>query len=556
MRLGVLLLACLSMAAPFCLQQPKPATAPDRSAALSEAQALYRKGSFDLGIVRYNEVLKADPASGAAYAGIIRCYLKQDKVQEADDTLQKALQSVPSHPDVRVAEGELLFRQGEIPEAEKLFNEVIAAPPDPAQPNAKPNARAYLGAARVASANAMYAREHILISRAYALDKSDPEIRRLWAEMQPPSDRVQALADYLAQTANDDEDTRRRLQEHLDLLRASQSVQRDHCRPSSEVKSTKLALRPILFGNGGASGSGLNVLVNGKTVRLLLDTGTSGILISGKVAAEAGLKSVSEIRMSGIGDKPDAPSHVAWADSVQIGEMPFHNCPVYVVERVPRDSDGIIGADVFSNFLIELDFPNSLFSLTPLPPRPGETPSEASLHVGTEQPGAGTEGKSPPETGPGEESKTASLFEDRYLAPEMHSYVQIFRVGHLLLVPTTIDEKSSKLFLLDTGAFDNTITPAAAREVTKVHRAPRVDVRGLNGDVKKVYVADQVTLDFGHLRQTVPNIVSIDMTRTSRAAGTEVSGALGMAMLSLLKVRIDYRDALADFQYTPRPGRR
>ena len=136
MRLGVLLLACLSMAAPFSLQQPKPATAPDRSAALSEAQALYRKGSFDLGIVRYNEVLKADPASGAAYAGIIRCYLKQDKVQEADDTLQKALQSVPSHPDVRVAEGELLFRQGEIPEAEKLFNEVIAAPPDPAQPNA------------------------------------------------------------------------------------------------------------------------------------------------------------------------------------------------------------------------------------------------------------------------------------------------------------------------------------------------------------------------------------------------------------------------------------
>ena len=544
------------MAEPFLLQQPKPATPSDPAAALAEAQGLYRKGSFDLAVVRYNDVLKADPSSGDAYAGVIRCYLKQDKVQEADDTLQKALQTIPSHPEVRVAEGELLFRQGEIPESGKLFEEVIAAPPDPAQANAKPNARAYLGAARVAGASAMYAREHILISRAHALDKSDPEIRRLWIETQLPSDRVQSLADYLSQTTNDDEETRRRLQEHLDFLKASQAAQRERCRPASEIKSTKLSLRPVLFGSAGASGSGLNVQVNGKPARLLLDTGTSGILIGGKAAADAGLKGVSDIRLSGVGDKPDAPAHVAWADSLQIGEMQFRNCPVYVIDRVPRDSDGIIGADVFSNFLIELDFPNSMLSLSPLPPRPGETPATAPLHVGGEEPGTDTEGKSTAEGGAGGDSKAASRFEDRYLAPEMHAYVQIFRIGHMLLVPTTIDEKSSKLFLLDTGAFDNTITPAAAREVTKIHRAPRIDVRGLNGDVKKVYVADQVTLDFGHLRQTVPNIVSIDMSRTSRQVGTEISGTLGMAMLNLLRVRIDYRDALADFNYTPKPPRR
>jgi hypothetical protein len=73
--------------------------------------------------------------------------------------------------------------------------------------------------------------------------------------------------------------------------------------------------------------------------------------------------------------------------------------------------------------------------------------------------------------------------------------------------------------------------------------------------VKKVYVADRVMLDFGHLRQTVPDIVAIDMSRVSRQAGTEVSGTLGMVMLRLLKVRLDYRDALADFQYTPQPTR-
>jgi predicted aspartyl protease len=138
----------------------------------------------------------------------------------------------------------------------------------------------------------------------------------------------------------------------------------------------------------------------------------------------------------------------------------------------------------------------------------------------------------------------------------MHSYVQAYRMGHYLLIPTTVDGKEQKLFLLDTGAFDNTISTAAAQEVTKIHRAPRIEVSGMKGSVKKVYVADKVTLDFGHLRQTVPDMVSIDMSPISRRVGTEVSGTLGMVMLHLLRIRLDYRDALADFQYAPKAPRR
>src|SRR5215469_13194422 len=152
-------------------QQPSPANAPsDPAPVLSDAVNLYRKGSFDQALAKYNDALKADPQSGEAYAGIIRCYLKQDKVREADEALQKGLQSNPASPDLKTAEGELLFRQGEIPEAGKLFDYVIATPPDPVHPNAPPNARAYLGAARVSAANAMYAREHILLTRAHTLD--------------------------------------------------------------------------------------------------------------------------------------------------------------------------------------------------------------------------------------------------------------------------------------------------------------------------------------------------------------------------------------------------
>ncbi len=155
---------------------------------------------------------------------------------------------------------------------------------------------------------------------------------------------------------------------------------------------------------------------------------------------------------------------------------------------------------------------------------------------------------------PQSKASTSKYF-DRDIAPEMHSYVQVFRIGHMLLVPTKINEGPEKLFLLDSGSFDNTIALEAAQEVTKIHRAPRIEVKGIKGDVKKVYVADRVVLDFGHLRQTVPNMVAIDMSHVSREAGTEVSGTLGMVMLGLLKIRLDYRDALADFQYKQPPAR-
>lgn len=533
-------------------QQSVPTATPDPAPLLADALNLYRKGSFDQALGKYNDILRADAHSGDAYAGMIRCYLKQDKVHEADDALQKGLQANPASTDLKVAEGELLFRQGEIPEAGRLFDDVIATPPDPVHPNTPPNARAYLGAARVAEANAMYARQHILLTRAHNLDAADPDIRKLWIETLSTDDSIQSLEDYLAHPNNDDEATRHRLSARLDFLKAARSEKADRCRPVSDITKTKTGMMSISLGNNTWQGSGLAVEINGKPSRLLLDTGASGVLVSAQLGNLAGLKPLAAVPMGGIGDRPDTTAHIAYADSVKIGEMEFRNCALYIVDRLPAAVDGIIGTDVFAQFLIELDFPTSTMQLSQLPPRPGETPSKATLSSSGDA-AAEPETKS---SGSGAQTHPASRYQDRDIAPEMHSYVQTFRLGHNLLIPTTIDGRSQKLFLLDTGSFDNTISTAAAQEVTKIHRAPRIDVKGINGSVKKVYVADSVTLDFGHLRQTVPNMVAIDLTGTSRATGTEVSGTLGMVMLRLLKVRLDYRDALADFQYVQKPPRR
>ena len=40
------------------------------------------------------------------------------------------------------------------------------------------------------------------------------------------------------------------------------------------------------------------------------------------------------------------------------------------------------------------------------------------------------------------------------------------------------------------------------------------------------------------------------MLEQSRSIGTEVSGVLGLSVLSLFKLTIDYRDGLVNFEYS------
>ena len=131
----------------------------------------------------------------------------------------------------------------------------------------------------------------------------------------------------------------------------------------------------------------------------------------------------------------------------------------------------------------------------------------------------------------------------------MQSYTRVFRFGHDLLIPTSIGKVPHKLFLMDTGAMFNFISPAAAREVTKVHGDSDTVVKGISGKVDKVYSANKAILQFGHLRQENQDMTAFDTKPISDGVGTEVSGFLGFVLLRFLDIKIDYRDALVDFQY-------
>jgi tetratricopeptide (TPR) repeat protein len=531
---GILLFLCVVriFAPSAALAQDSPpanVVAPSPPAAVSpsiaDAQRLYRTGKFDAAIQEY-ALLENGPQAALAYVGLERIYLKQKKPADAYAAVAKAVELAPDSVDTKVAQGEVLYRQGKIGEAEVQFVGVINSHAN--------NARAYLGLAHLSAAASLYHREKQMIDRAHEIDPDDPDITRFWLSMLTLGDRINALRDYLVKDANLDGETRHNFELELTRLQSLPVVAPHPCRMTSKISSTQADLTQMLIDAHHLRGFGLNVKLNGTASRLLLDTGVGGILLDQKIAAKAGIKKIAGNDVRGVGDKGPTEGYLGYADSIQIGDIEFQDCRVEVIERnSAAGEEGLIGADVFGHFLVDMDFPDGKFRLSELPPRPDEAPAPAALDAGS----------SPAPT---------TNFHDRYIAPEMQSYSRVFRFGHMLLVPTTLNNSVTKLFLMDTGGGTNAISADAAREVTKVWEDEHLTINGLNGNVKHAFRADELTLKFGNLEQNNQNVIAFDFKNTSDSIGTEVSGTLGFAMLDLLDVKIDYRDGLMNFTFDPK----
>jgi predicted aspartyl protease len=506
----------------------------------------YRKGDFTAATAKFQEVLRDNPKSPDAYAWLTRAYLKQKNVDQAFETVTAGLAANDSAP-VRVALGEVYFRQGKIHEAEHEWVQVINS--------GHPEPRAFLGLCRVRYSLAMYKHGKEMIDRAHELDPADPEITREWIDTLRRPERIKYLEDYLASPNNDDSE-RQATRTYIDYLKARAEEPRRKCHLVGEVGATETNLERLFIDPQHLRGYGLMVTVNGRKARLMLDTGAGGILVDRVIAEKAGLTKMLATRIGGIGDKGSKSGYVSFARSIKIGDLEFQDCPVEVLEkRSVVGEEGLIGANVFGDFLVDLDFPNEKLRLSLLPKRPDDPSGPAGLHSDEGGSGLsdGDDEDSDPAAGRAASSdKTAppaSLqFRDGYIAPEMKSFTRVYRFGHMILVPTTVGKVEGKLFLMDTGATTNHITPSAAREVTKVHGDDTI-VKGLSGSVKNVYTADKAVLQFGHLRQENQDLLTFNFDSISDDVGTEVSGTLGFTMLHLLDIKIDYRDNLVDFAY-------
>ncbi len=455
-------------------------------------------------------VLAASALLGAEAGDTValgRKALRNDGVATAWRLAQKATNDTPDSATAHEFAGEVLFRQGEFAQAEAEFRRAAKLDAN--------FALAWWGLARVSECSSMYKTAAEYFRRAYTLDPKDPRIVRDWAIRLSVQQQAEALEKYSSMAGRADsgadlEDLQQRLQFARVVRGRTLTVL------ESPYKATVIPLAALVNDKNHTRSYGLQVNLNGSLMKLMLDTGATGIVIPRRAADQAGVTRLSQASMRGFGDSAKlSGGYRGVARRLLIGDVEFRDALISVVDQDSvGPADGLIGTNVFGAFLVTVDFAGRELRLNPLPGfHPGENP-----------------------------------IQDRTIPTGLEKAAQIYRLGTLLLIPARVNGSREALFVIDTGADRSLISYDLAAEVSKLSRDPKLHMSGVNGQVADLYQTGTVLLQFAGFEQKNLGMTSIDTWEQSRRIGTEISGFLGLPVLDLFTLTIDYRDGLVNFE--------
>ncbi|HEY2497545.1 MAG TPA: aspartyl protease family protein [Candidatus Angelobacter sp.] len=474
------------------LAQPSPAA---DQVALSHARQLFRQADFRGAAAEFRKITDSQP-SPEAYSGLVRSLLKADEVKAADESSLKGLTTLPGSALVHAARGDVYFRRGLIPQAEEEYETALKIDGQ--------LARGWLGQGKVDAVYTRHSKAKAAIAKAHELDPDDGDAFYEWAIRQPYPENVAALERHLAEFHNDAEEERHE-REYKEFLKALAG--RKVWIPARDVERAEIKMELLTIGpNMVHRGYGLRVRLSDRTtVTLLLDTGSSGVTITRKLAEKIGATKLSEQALEGVGKSGPALGYKAWIDKVVIGDLEFHDCFIHASSRETAEVDGVIGTDVFAKYLITLDHPAHKLRLEPLPTRAQPEISEQAGDL-----------------------------------------TQAFSFGHLLLLPTEVGKKAAGLFVIDSGSNGNTISPELARSVPGM-RAFNVPMSGISGIVNSAFMTDDANLRFANTNRKSERINTVDLHSVSKDLGVEISGQIGFSAMESMKVTLNYRDGLVQF---------
>ncbi len=407
-----------------------------------------------------------------------------------------AERAAPDQAETLALLGDVSFRRADFETSEGYFSAAIAANPN--------CARAHLGLGRLDLLHfrRVSALQHMVA--AYSLNPNDPETVLAYSSaVSDPTQEASLLQRYLAVGKGLSREALESALGRLQLLQRLGSRKLgllDGPNGSYRLRMTDWVPQP-----GSARGLLLAVSINGgKPLRLLLDTGAPGIVISSRAAEGLGLEFLAEAGLRGVGES-GIETRKTLADSVRVGDLHLRNCVVEVANGAVADQvDGVVGATLFQRFIIRLDARRRILELLPYPDEP-------------------TQGQSNTPAG-------------------MASLVPVCQADHLLLVNARFDAYSSGYLILDTGAAFSSVSRRLGSAAE-----PEVEVVGPGGGRADAHLAGPVQIRVGDRDLLDPNAVTLDFARLSNLHGVEISGLIGYPMLSRYTVTLDYRDGLIGF---------
>lgn len=507
--------ACCLFSAWLALSGFVPAQ-PQISERLASAHEHFYNRRFKKAAQEYRKAIKADPHEPLAHYGLVRALIRLNKVDEAKASAQAATEIIPDSGLAWVGLADVHYRLAHFENAAALYQRALLR--DGSQ------ARAHLGLGEimVSEGKGRTARAHF--QRAFQLAPDDPDAIRAWARVLAQSEEeLRMWNKYLSSARYEDPAKLDSIRGWLEMRKAvggrevcqveggAEAVQPVPLSPlGSQLKST-------LGGQDQIVGYTIPArLGQGDPFRLKIDTGATGLTLSRSVARKAGLETISKIVLYGIGGKGTRTAEYAWAQSLRVGSLVFRDCPVAVVSNESLGSDGLVGSDLFSDFLVALDFKAQQMRLARLPP--------------------------PPESENAEDKRFYSLYRrDLPQASQQDGFVPVRRIGSHMLIKAVVNQKHAGHFLIDSGASHSSLSLRFAHEVGNPRRSA-LRLRGVSGKVNQVFQLTEALLDFGYLRQSHMGIISFDYDSMNEAFGVELSGIMGVTFLQHLTLTIDYRN--------------
>lgn len=469
---------------------------------------VFKSGDYKTAIPLLKAECSEDKSNVVLRSALLSALVYEGRVDAAADLSSELALQFPNSPEALAARAEFHYYMGDMGEAGKLDKVVLKTQPG--------MARAFYGLYRIYRAASLFHSARLACMRAHEFDPDDALITSAFLRYATPALRKEKFGTFV-QThpwfyENYDRDAETTSQVSREMA--------DHKAYELEggLEPVTLHLVNLLSSANNVRGLGLEMRIqNGRALRLLLDTGASGIVISQRAVDKAGLTHVGTTESWGVGDKGTRKGFVAIADSCKIGVLAYKTCVFEALEgkdRIAGDEDGLIGTDFFEDYLIHLDFQRHEMRLTPLPQR---APNPQGY--------------------------------DRTVPPGEENFTPVWRLGNHLFVTTTVNRKSAGLFLLDTGASLTNIDSTFARLSTKLHGNEYTRIRGISGQVKDVFEADKAELAFGRFRQANIGMTAFNLNNSPRHQEVRMSGVLGIPLLALFRLDLDYRNGLVNFEY-------
>src|SRR5689334_22924802 len=252
-------------------------TAPKVNETLLAARALMKKGQLKDAVAAFKALVDKDPTLADAHAGLVRCLLSTNQVEEADGAAKKALAALPSSAVVHAAVGDVAFRSGNFADAEKEYRAALKIDSN--------SARGLYGMGRMFHMVSLNKKAKETFALAHQLDPEDSQITRRWLDTLPYAEQLEQF-----KKMDLDADEKSNRQPLLTALAAKKPwVLATEIKPM-EIKMPHYG-RKVEYTNDIdrstatiSKGFGLQVKFNDRaSADLLLDTGAGGIIIGRKL---------------------------------------------------------------------------------------------------------------------------------------------------------------------------------------------------------------------------------------------------------------------------------